>query len=286
MVKTKPRTLIIKKNIQRKRYHYRKKIRPIQFKRKNFEFKHITVEIPNLGEGFENYKIINLSDIHLGQWLTSKHLNGVINLVNREKPDLLVLTGDYVSYLIDEIEEPLETCFKNISPEIQTLAVLGNHDHWMGEDRIKKIFKNANIKDISNDVITIKKQSGNNKSVLHIAGVDSYMLGKDRLDLVMDKLPEYGPAILLVHEPDFAKISSKTHRFALQISGHSHGGQVVIPGLKPIIRASKSYRYPLGLYKVEDMILYTSKGLGTNFFWIRINCKPEITVFTLKRKKD
>ena len=91
MVKTKPRTLIIKKNIQRKRYHYRKKIRHIQFKRKNFEFKHITVEIPNLGEGFENYKIINLSDIHLGQWLTSKHLNGVINLVNREKPDLLVL---------------------------------------------------------------------------------------------------------------------------------------------------------------------------------------------------
>ena len=285
MVKTKPRTLTIKKNIQRKRYHYRKKIRPIKFNKKNFEFRYINIEIPDLEEGFENYKIINLTDIHLGQWLTSKHLNGVINLVNREKPDLLVFTGDYVSYLIDEIEKPLENCFKNISPEIQKLAVLGNHDHWMGADRIKKILKNANIKDISNDVITIEKEYQNKKSVLHIAGVDSYMLAKDRLDIVMDKLPQEGPAILLVHEPDFAKISSKTHRFALQISGHSHGGQFIIPGLKPIFRASKGYKYPLGLYNIDNMILYTSKGLGTNFFWTRINCKAEITVFTLKKKK-
>jgi hypothetical protein len=284
MVKIKPRTLFIKKNIQKKRYQYRGKIRPVKFKKKDFEFKHITVEIPNLEEGFENYKIINLSDLHLGQWLTSKHLKGIINLVNREKPDLLVLTGDYVSYLIDEVEKPLEDCFMGISSEIQTLAVLGNHDHWLGADKIKKILENANIRDISNDVFTITKKTGNKKSVLHIAGVDSYMLNKDRLDIVMKKLPDNGPAILLVHEPDFAKISSKTHRFALQISGHSHGGQIIIPGLKPIIRGSKSYKYPLGLYKVEDMIQYTNKGLGTNLFWTRINCKPEITIFTLKKK--
>lgn len=284
MVKRKPRTLFIKKNIQKKRYQYREKLRPIKFKKKYFEFNYIDIEISDLEEGFENYKIINLSDLHLGQWLNANLLKGVINMVNQEKPDLLVLTGDYVSYLIDEFEKPLEDCLKEISPDITTLAVLGNHDHWMGAQTIKKVLKNANIKDISNDVVTITKNTENKESVLHIAGIDSYMLKKDRLDIVMEKLPEEGPAILLAHEPDFAKISSKTNRFILQISGHSHGGQVLIPGIGPILRGSKSYNYPIGLYEVGNMIQYTNKGLGTNFFWTRINCKPEITVFTLKKK--
>ena len=94
------------------------------------------------------------------------------------------------------------------------------------------------------------------------------------------------PSILLAHEPDFAEESSKTNMFDLQISGHSHGGQFIIPKVDTTpFRGPNSRKYPVGLYKVRNMMQYTSKGLGTNSFRFRINCKPEITIITLKTNK-
>ena len=91
---------------------------------------------------------------------------------------------------------------------------------------------------------------------------------------------------MLAHEPDFADITATTGRFALQISGHSHGGQFIIPKFETTpFRGPNSTKYPVGLYKVGEMIQYTSKGLGTNSFRIRINCKPEVTIITLKTDK-
>jgi len=99
-------------------------------------------------------------------------------------------------------------------------------------------------------------------------------------------MPKGIPSILLAHEPDFAKESSQTNFFDLQISGHSHGGQFIIPKVETTpFRGPNSTKYPVGLYKVRDMIQYTSKGLGTNSFRIRINCKPEVTIITLKTGK-
>ena len=194
---------------------------------------------------------------------------------------MIAITGDFVSYVFDEVAEDLKLSLKNLKPKEVSVATLGNHDHWLGAHKIRGILKKCDIIDVSNDVYTLRR--GN--AQLHIAGVDSVMLNKHRLDLVMEKLPENGPAILLAHEPDFADISSTTGRFSLQISGHSHGGQFVIPGLGTIIRGPHFVKYPLGKYKVNDMIQYTSRGLGTNIFWFRINCDPEITIFTLKTNK-
>ena len=162
--------------------------------------------------------------------------------------------------------------------------MLGNHDHWNGAEEIRQILKNAGIIDVSNDVYTISKDAENKTATLHVAGVDSMKLNKEDIDAVMLKIPEHGPAIMLAHEPDFADIAATTGRFALQISGHSHGGQFIIPGLNTtILRSDYSRKYPVGEYQVGDMVQYTSKGLGTNVFWLRINCAPEITIFKLKR---
>ena len=99
-------------------------------------------------------------------------------------------------------------------------------------------------------------------------------------------MKEDTPSILLAHEPDFANESSQTNKFDLQISGHSHGGQLIVPKIETTpFRGPNSVEYPVGLYKVGNMIQYTSKGLGTNSFRIRINCKPEITIITLKTNK-
>lgn len=267
-----------RRKIQRGMTRWRNKIGKTKFKPEDFQLEHVEVTIPDLDLVFQNYRIVNITDIHLGQWITSKHLEGVVDLVNDQKPDMVTLTGDFVSYILDDVVEDLESSLKRLKPKEASLAVLGNHDHWLGADSIRDILARCKIIDVSNDVYTIFRE----KSPLHIVGVDSVMLNKHRLDLVMEKLPEEGPAILLAHEPDFADISSTTGRFGLQISGHSHGGQFIIPGLGTFIRGPHFIKYPVGKYRVGNMIQYTSRGLGTNVFWLRINCPPEITLFKLK----
>ena len=253
-----------------------------KFKPELFDLVNVNVKINDLPFTFHNYRIINLTDIHLGQWISPEYLNGVADYVNRLNPDMITLTGDYVSYILEGYEDDLLDSFKKLKAKDGKFAVLGNHDHWTGAEEIREILKKSDIIDLSNDVYTLEKDG----EKLNISGVDSLTVGADDLDKVLEKLPHDGASILLVHEPDFAKVSSKTDRFDLQMSGHSHGGQLVIPGVKTTpFRCSYSIKYPVGAYKVKNMIQYTSKGLGTNSFWIRVNCKPEITQFYLKTTK-
>ena len=253
-----------------------------KFKPELFDLVNVNVKINDLPFTFHNYRIINLTDIHLGQWISPEYLNGVADYVNSLNPDMITLTGDYVSYILEGYEDDLLDSFKKLKAKDGKFAVLGNHDHWAGADEIREILKQSDIVDLSNDVYTLEKDG----EKLNISGVDSLTVGADDFDKVLEKLPNDGASILLVHEPDFAEISSKTNRFDLQMSGHSHGGQLVIPGVKTTpFRCSYSIKYPVGAYKVKNMIQYTSKGLGTNSFWLRINCKPEITQFYLKTTK-
>ncbi len=278
MENNKPPALKVRQGLQEFMTHSREIKFGTEFSEEYFDVVNVDIELNKLDYEFNNYKIINLTDIHIGQWLTPEYLEGVVDYVNTLNPDLITLTGDYVSYILDDYENDLEKSFKKLKARDGKLAILGNHDHWLGADKIRNILKKANIKDLSNDVYSIKS--------LNIAGVDSCTVGADDLDAVLNKLPKTGASILLAHEPDFANISSKTNRFDLQISGHSHGGQFIIPGtnIAPF-RGPKSTKYPVGKYKVKNMIQYTSRGLGTNTFWMRINCKPEITLFHLKSRR-
>lgn len=281
----KPSALKVRQGLQEFMTQSREMNFGTEFSKEFFDVVNVDVELDNLGLAFNNYKIINLTDIHIGQWLNPEYLDGVVEYVNTLKPDMITLTGDYVSYILEGYETDLKKSFKKLKAKDGKLAVLGNHDHWLGASEMRDILKKADVKDLSNDVYTLKKTGKNDKheKLLNIAGVDSYTVGADDLNSVLNKLPDQGAAILLAHEPDFAKISCESGRFGLQISGHSHGGQFIIPGtnIAPF-RGPKSTRYPVGKYKVKNMIQYTSRGLGTNMFWMRINCKPEITLFHLK----
>ena len=252
-----------------------------RFSETDIDLVEVDIELDNLGWNFHNYRILNLTDIHLGQWINPEYLDELVDYVNTLNYDLATLTGDYFSYVMDEYEESLRNSFKKLKAKDGKFGVLGNHDHWMDAEKVRKIFKSSNVVDLSNDVYTLEKQG----EYLNLAGVDSCTVCADNLDKVLEKLPNNIPSIVLAHEPDFAKESSQTKRFDLQISGHSHGGQFIIPKFETTpFRGPNSTKYPVGLYKVRDMIQYTSKGLGTNSFRIRINCKPEITIITLKSK--
>lgn len=272
------KALLLRQKMQIAMSGFRDKLGIHEFDARDFEIVSLNVKIPDLNPAFNDYRIVHISDIHLGQWISAKRIAGVVNLVNKQEPDLVAITGDSVSYVVNEPVLDMLRFLKNLKPKDATVAVLGNHDHWIGAEDIRRIMDESSILELENDVYTIKRGD----AMLHIAGVDSITLEKHDLDAVLEKLPETGPAILLAHEPDFADKSAATGRFSLQLSGHSHGGQMVIPGFGTPFRGSQFRKYPLGEYKVGDMIQYTNRGLGTNVFWIRINCPPEITLMKLQ----
>lgn len=273
-----PRGFVFKGRVQRTSATWMERFGRTSFRREDFAIEEQIVTVSGLDPAFDGYRITHLTDLHLGQWLSAERLFGVVELVNELAPNTVAMTGDFVSYLLDEVADDLVNALSLLDAPDGTTAVLGNHDHWTDADRIRGLLTDSGATVLDNDWITVECAGAE----LHFAGVDDVMVGMDRLDHLMERLPEHSPAILLAHEPDFADTSAPTGRFALQLSGHSHGTQMVLPSGKTLIRGSHFRNYPIGRYQVEDMTLYTNRGLGTNVFWARINCPPEIAVITLR----
>ncbi len=257
----------------------RKKLNKGKFNENSFEIVPLTIETDKIDNEFGNYKIVHITDIHLGQWITKEKLDGVVKIINQLEPDTIVLTGDYVSYQADKYLEDLQDSLTQLEAKDAKLSVLGNHDYWTNPDAIKGILKKSNIINLENEIHTITR---NNKK-LQIAGIDCVTEGKDDITKIEEKLNKNYPAIMLVHEPDFADTTCKLDSFILQLSGHSHGGQIMVPRIRTPIRGKNFRKYPVGKYQVNNMIQYTNRGIGTNMFWFRINCPPEITEIKLKK---
>lgn len=273
-----PRGFALRGHLQRVSAQSMDRLGRRDFQRHHFAVEEITITVSELPAQFEGYRIAHLTDIHLGQWLSPTRLHGVVDLVNELEPDTVAMTGDFVSYLLDEVARDLGSALSKLDAPDGTTAVLGNHDHWTDADRVRELLAESGASVLDNDFVSVNKEGAS----LHFGGVDCVMVGKDRLDQLLERMPVDSPAILLAHEPDFADTSAATGRFALQLSGHSHGTQVVLPGGRTVIRGPHFRNYPIGRYEIEEMTLYTNRGLGTNVFWTRLNCPPEIAMITLR----
>jgi uncharacterized protein len=240
------------------------------------EVREVSMPLPHLASEFSGYRIVQLSDIHADRRMTAQRIGKIVEQVNRMHPDLVVLTGDFVTRNAPRFASNL-TALNALRPGDRTLAILGNHDVWTDPALIQKTLETAGIPVLNNRVVTLDRPSAQ----LHIAGVGDVWAQRDRLDEVLAALPSTGAAILLAHEPDFADTSAATGRFDLQLSGHSHGGQIHLPFIKRVL-PPLAYKYPLGQYQVGSMIQYTNRGVGSSGIPIRFNCRPEITLFTLK----
>ncbi|BAY08063.1 metallophosphoesterase [Calothrix sp. NIES-2098] len=245
------------------------------------EINSLELTLPHLSSEFNGYRIVQISDIHRDRWMNSRYLERVISLVNQQKPDLVAITGDIVTRNSPTFIPTLKAPLSQLKSQDKTVAVLGNHDYENDSDAIIQTIEQSGILHLGNYVYTLKRGS----AMLHIAGVDDITAGKDRLDLVLQQLPEEGAAILLAHEPDFADISAMTKRFDLQLSGHSHGGQIRLPFFPPLALPSLSEKYYSGSYQVGEMIQYTNRGIGMAGVHLRFGARPEITVFTLAAPK-
>lgn len=250
-----------------------------------------TLALPRLESPFDGYRVVHISDIHMDGWMTPERLDRIVDLVNEQEPDLVAITGDFVAVSADyasDVSGPL----KRLRAPDGAVAVLGNHDHMNDAAAVRRALSSAGVIDVSNRVHTLCRDG----SALHLCGVDSVMEELDDLAGVLEALEHRQPgcAVLLAHEPDFADESAATGCFDLQLSGHSHGGQVKLPFLNaPYIVPLLSrlgfsfvppliYEYPSGLYKLGKMYQYTNRGLGVIYARFRLNCRPEITTITLR----
>ncbi|HEY0129722.1 MAG TPA: metallophosphoesterase [Rubrobacteraceae bacterium] len=241
----------------------------------------VSLVLPRLDAVFEGYRIAQISDIHADGWMTPGRVLSLVNLVNAEAPDLVAITGDFATYsrfrsLIRHASR-LVAPLRRLQATNGVVAVLGNHDHKTDARTVRRVLAASGVIELHNAVLTLRRGGES----LYLCGVDDLKEGTPRLDRALEGLSEEGAAVLLAHEPDFADESAATGRFDLQLSGHSHGGQVGVPLLRYPFLPKLSRKYPTGLYRVGDMFLYTNRGLGAHPRF-RFNCRPEITVFTLR----
>jgi len=243
------------------------------------ETTHITIPMRNLPASFDDFTLVQISDWHLGEWMTLDRMLSIAGMVNEMKPDVTVLTGDFMSRVRPNTFREVTEATQAFNAPDGVFATLGNHDYWMNPKMVRNAVEAAgNCQLLLNANVPIQRGT----DMLYIAGVDDLWEKKNDLNKALTGIPDHSPAILLAHEPDGADAAAATGKVGLQLSGHTHGGQVRAPIKGAIILPRLGRKYPMGLYNVQGMSLYVNRGLGMVAPYVRFNCRPEITRITLK----
>lgn len=237
----------------------------------------VPIRLKNLHPALEGFTILQMTDLHLYPMTQPPLIKKAVAMANSLKPDLVVLTGDYVWQVLEAIDE-LAPILANLNARYGVYSTLGNHDYWLDADAITETMEAAGLPVLVNQGLTIQQGGGS----FYLAGLDDGWSGNPDLDATLEGSKPEDPVILLCHEPDLADPFSKDGRVDVQLSGHTHGGQIRVPGIGALILPYLGRKYDIGLYRVNDMLLYTNRGLGVISEPVRYNCPPEITQFVLQ----
>lgn len=235
------------------------------------------LEIPltRLPASLDGLRIAQLSDIHLSHLVTPGDLHRAVALVNRQTPDLIALTGDFIWQRADYaagLVEPL----RQLQAPLGVFAIFGNHDHWHGAQAVAAALAAASVRLLVNQALRL-----DTGAPLWLAGLDDVWERRQDLRAALRDVPDGEATVLLCHEPDYGD-EAAAWPVDLQLSGHSHGGQVNLPLLGRPVLPWLGRKYPAGRYHIGEMQLYTNRGIGLIAPPVRFNCPPEATVLTLR----
>jgi predicted MPP superfamily phosphohydrolase len=243
--------------------------------------------LPRWPERLNGFTIALLSDFHYDAYFSVHPLRSAIPIVNALRPDLIALTGDFVtSPSIGDPQkaalaaEPCAGLLCQMAAPHGLWAVLGNHDDSTDRRHVTHALQAANIHVLANQSEAIEHDGAR----FWLAGVHDVLSGTADLQKAVHGLPAGEAVVLLAHEPDFADAAARLP-IDLQLSGHSHGGQVRVPPLPPLYLPPLARKYVWGAFRIGELTLYTSAGLGTIGLPIRLNCRPEITLLTLRQRQ-
>lgn len=236
----------------------------------------ITIKIPQLPKAFEGTTIAFLSDIHHGRYTGLDYLNEVVQLTNKSNPDLILLGGDY-THRSNDYAEPCMRVLSQLKSKWGTYGVMGNHDHWYGVHKTRQLMKEAGIGELTNQGVWIEHRGAR----LRISGVGDLWEDVQDLEAALGNTQPAETAILVSHNPDFVE-GITDQRVGLVLSGHTHGGQIVLPvvgALRVPSRYGQKYLY--GLVKTPVTQVYITRGVGTVGPPVRFCCPPEIALITV-----
>jgi uncharacterized protein len=252
--------------------------------RHELEIIYLTISLPRLPDAFAGMKIVQISDLHFQEYTEAAFLEAVVRRVNEAAPELVVLTGDFVSnnplpkhfsiklgYQCAEILNRIECPLR--------YAILGNHDAIVSSRAVTDALHTQGIPVLANSSVPIERDGQR----IWLAGTKDAPEQKPDLAAALPagRRPDHEPLILLAHEPDYAdRVLGR--KIDLVLSGHTHGGQIRIPFLPPLLLPGMGTKYVHGHFRLPDgMQLYVNRGIGAVNLPFRFRCPPEITVITL-----
>lgn len=235
-----------------------------------------TIEIPALPAAFEGFRLLHLTDLHLRR--RTPVVDELLSIVEAIRPDLVCLTGDYAftALSLDDVE-----CFlRGLAALSPAVGVYGNADYRTGiTDRERAQWAQI-IPFLDNRALCLERSG----EALWIAGVGDPHSGRDCLPEAVQMIPAQVPVILLAHSPEVI-LRPIDPRVCLILTGHTHGGQICLPGGIALYRnAAIPASFASGRHQFNDTTLYVSRGIGATRIPVRYGCLPEMTLFTLRSR--
>ncbi len=236
----------------------------------------IDAPIARLPAGWRGARIVQLSDVHAGRYVGHERVRAMAEAAAREQPDLVVFTGDLVNDSASFALDAART-LAAIPSRFGTFACLGNHDYYAGADRVATAMRDAGLQLLRTEGVLLERGGDS----LWLAGVDEAWFHRTDLPRALARRPPGTPTILLSHHPELFPEAARAH-VDLQLSGHTHGGQIAFLRLHPSLSLYRLISpFVAGLYRLEDALLYVNRGCGTVRPLVRLGAPPEVTILTL-----
>jgi predicted MPP superfamily phosphohydrolase len=240
----------------------------------------VPIEIDSLPDAFEGLTVAQISDVHHSSFMSAERIAEIVDAVNGLGADVVVLTGDYVSYSPYYIAGAAEALGRLRAPQ-GVFAVLGNHDFWNNADEVTRALAREGIEVLRNAHTRLESRG----DAVVLAGIDDLTVRAADLDRALRGADPRRVRLLLSHNPGIVRRAA-LRAVDLVLAGHTHGGQVHVP----LIGAPSVYGYPKqyvrGLARLGGTQIYVNRGLGTVIVPVRVGSCPEISVFTLRRSHE
>ncbi len=220
--------------------------------------------------------MLHVSDLHVDDWTPPEVLERAVEIAREARPDLIVLTGDFITSRPNTFLTAAR-CLSGLRAPLGQFACLGNHDRWHSYRRIAEGLHQLGMTPLINESVRLHAPGG----PLWITGLDSACAGRPDPKSALRHWNPTEPNLILFHEPDAADSLAARQVAAVQLSGHTHGGQVRAPWLGAIQTPYLGHKYVLGYHRVHDLHLYVNPGLGTMGLPFRFLCPPEVTLHSL-----
>jgi uncharacterized protein len=235
-----------------------------------------TIAVPNLPGPFRGTTVALLADVHHGPYVPLAYIRHVVGMTNALEPDLVLLAGDYTDHSPADIEPGIAELGK-LRARIGRFAVRGNHDNHSSVPLTRAALAEAELPDLNNAGVWLERGGAR----LRIAGVGDVWTDEQDLDAALGDATLDDAVLLLSHNPDFVE-SIRDPRVGLVLSGHTHGGQVIVPGYgAPVVPSRYGQKYVYGLVQGPIARVFVTRGVGTVSPPVRFLCRPEVVLITL-----